>query len=442
MKKRFFVKGLLLACCLEAFAEKSKSVRGLLYTIDKEIPSCFKVIDKDCTSPKTTELRERHIRLEKMLNLNDETNAILKDTLTDKAGGFHESCVEYYQGIEVEGTRFTIHYDNKGVPSMANGNFRTIKNLQTLPVISESDALKRATIQIGAIKYSWEDQKQEQPKGKLVVYFKDDIAYLAYKFAINAVTPQSSQYVFIDAKNGQFLGAYSAECPIISTVMTRFSGPVGMTSQYYNGNYILRDYTRGLGIVTFDSSWQDYMSSSSTWSDMSYFNRSALDVHWGIESTYDFYYDTFGRNSYDNNGGIITSLVNITDFDNAAWNSHYKVNKYGFWNYSQNLPLVTLDITAHKYTHGVTEETSNLIYQCESGALDEGMSDIFAVCVENMVKPLKGDSIWMMGEDVFLLRNLMYPTCKYYHGNGWIDTNQTPTYNNDYCGVRDVVEQD
>ena len=42
----------------------------------------------------------------------------------------------------------------------------------------------------------------------------------------------------------------------------------------------------------------------------------------------------------------------------------------------------SLDVAAHELTHGVTESTSNLIYQGESGALNESFSDIMGTAVE------------------------------------------------------------
>ena len=59
--------------------------------------------------------------------------------------------------------------------------------------------------------------------------------------------------------------------------------------------------------------------------------------------------------------------------------------------------------------HGVTQFTSNLVYQDESGALNESMSDIFAALI---------DPDWQIGEDVYTpgtggdaLRDLSDPTC-------------------------------
>ena len=42
-----------------------------------------------------------------------------------------------------------------------------------------------------------------------------------------------------------------------------------------------------------------------------------------------------------------------------------------------------LDVIAHELTHGVTQYTSNLVYQGQSGALNESFSDIFGVIIKN-----------------------------------------------------------
>jgi hypothetical protein len=52
-----------------------------------------------------------------------------------------------------------------------------------------------------------------------------------------------------------------------------------------------------------------------------------------------------------------------------------------------------LDVVAHELTHAVTERESNLVYQYQSGALNESLSDIFAALVD-------ADD-WMIGEDMY-----------------------------------------
>lgn len=55
---------------------------------------------------------------------------------------------------------------------------------------------------------------------------------------------------------------------------------------------------------------------------------------------------------------------------------------------------------AHEYCHGITAHTSGLIYEFQSGALNESMSDICAVLVDNFVKESgeQDAEIWSIGE--------------------------------------------
>ena len=41
------------------------------------------------------------------------------------------------------------------------------------------------------------------------------------------------------------------------------------------------------------------------------------------------------------------------------------------------------DVVAHEITHGLTDKTAGLVYQSESGALNESYSDIFGILISN-----------------------------------------------------------
>lgn len=380
-----------------------------------------------------------------MLNLNDETTTLLADTLTDVAGGFHETYREYYKGVEVEGAKYTIHYNYEGRPLFANGNFKTIRNLNTIATISESEALQIALNHIGAKKYNWEDTLKEShlklmmndsqatyyPYGKFVIYIKNGVSHFTYKYRIDAILPELHLCIYVDASTGEIVDEQNMVCNISNIVSTLYSGSQTIETQLYSDRYRLRDYSRGNGVETYNyNGFSDYYSFNSTWSNMSNYDRAALDAHWGVEKTYDFYYNKFNRNSYDNNGAKLISYVNRNDYPNASWDGLCMT--YGSINGN---PLVCLDITAHELTHAFTQSTSGLLYQNESGALNEGMSDVFAACVERYVKPANGHNIWQIGEDAFLLRDMSNPTCKYYNGTGWYNTVPNPNLNNDYGGV-------
>jgi len=75
------------------------------------------------------------------------------------------------------------------------------------------------------------------------------------------------------------------------------------------------------------------------------------------------------------------------------------------------------DVVAHEWTHGVTDFTSRLIYQDESGALSEAFSDIMAAAMEFYYQPVgsgRDRADWVIAEDVVLrapgyLRSLNNP---------------------------------
>jgi len=121
---------------------------------------------------------------------------------------------------------------------------------------------------------------------------------------------------------------------------------------------------------------------------------------------YDFYKSEFARDSYDDAGAILTSVVHVTDnanggpFDNAFWDGTEMV--YGDGDGTVFTELVrALDVTAHELTHAVTERSAGLIYQDESGALNEASSDILGAACEAHRDGHVSANTWLVGEDIF-----------------------------------------
>lgn len=126
-----------------------------------------------------------------------------------------------------------------------------------------------------------------------------------------------------------------------------------------------------------------------------------------VGSTYDCYWDLFGRDSYNNAGATLISSVHYsTNCSNAFWNGTQLVYGDGD-NVNARRYAHSMDLTAHELTHGVTEWSSNLLYAGESGALNEAMSDIFGNVCEwyrdtdgDVNGPTRADN-WTVYEDVF-----------------------------------------
>lgn len=71
---------------------------------------------------------------------------------------------------------------------------------------------------------------------------------------------------------------------------------------------------------------------------------------------------------------------------NAYWSSRNMKFGDGTGNALEEQPYTTLDICGHEMGHAITETTSALVYQWESGALNEAFSDIWAACITNYAK--------------------------------------------------------
>lgn len=128
------------------------------------------------------------------------------------------------------------------------------------------------------------------------------------------------------------------------------------------------------------------------------YDAAAVDAHYYAGVTYDYYKDVFNRNSYDGKGAKLVSSVHYgRNYNNAFWNGSQMVYGDGdgvnFIEFSGGL-----DVIAHELTHAVTDTTADLIYQNESGALNEAISDIFGTLVESHAN-INPD--WLIGEDIY-----------------------------------------
>ncbi len=131
---------------------------------------------------------------------------------------------------------------------------------------------------------------------------------------------------------------------------------------------------------------------------------AGVDAHYYAGVVDDFYRDVFARNSLNDNGLKIVSKVHYSSrYCNAFWNGQFMT--YGDGDGRTCLPLSGgLDVDGHEMTHGVTEFTSNLIYENESGALNESFSDMMGNTMEFYAaqggKDPAGSPDWLIGEDV------------------------------------------
>ena len=363
-----------------------------------------------------------------------------------------------YKGLPVEhGSMSVVAKDN--VVSFVNANIFKDQQLSPNPQVSEQQALDVALAYINAKKYAWELQNNSKltkdnpsfqyPKATLVWVEdfnkgdEDRQLHLAYKFDIYAQEPVSRDKIYVDAGTGKIL----LKDPVIKHVtgagQSIYSGLVSIEVEQINVvRYEMNDLVRD--VYTYDLAGGTNLTNATIVSNMSaLWNRSvAVDAHWGAEVVYDYWKNEHNRDSYDDLGSDLNSVVNYgTNYNNASWNGFTMIYGNGSGMFQSGFdPLVALDVCAHEIGHGVCEHTSNLVYNKEAGAMNEGFSDIWAAVIEDY-----GDStkqMWSIGEELGIdpLRSMSNPKLQgdpdTYDGQNWVQvTGCTPSGGNDFCGV-------
>ena len=179
---------------------------------------------------------------------------------------------------------------------------------------------------------------------------------------------------------------------------------------------------------------------------------SAADIHWGMQHTYDFYKTFFDRDSFDDAGAPIYNLFYVPDgYSSGSYILATSMNNAGAANlgssqmiygmgsrevgYSSMYPVVELSVMAHEFTHMVTNATAHLVYQGESGALNESFSDLMGIGVKKYVQG--NDAPWTIADGVMVyfsnMRSLAFPKTSMdgaypcpdtYKGEYWLDTEE------------------
>lgn len=360
--------------------------------------------------------------LKKIFQLPSNYSFQLLQNEKDQFGWEHHRYQLAVNGVPVNNGIFLTHLRNGKVEKYNGYLFKNI-SASTSPAVNETAALQYALNDIHASVYKWQVSAEEEflkletgnssatyfPKGELFIVqngknISNDFR-LCWRFDVYAQQPFSRQYIFVDAQSGEVIKKLNRihEADAIGTATTVYRGNKTIHSDSYNGAYRLRDASRGLGVRTFNmqqgtsyGNSVDFTDGNNVWNNVNAnLDQYAGDAHWGAEMTYDFFLQ-MGRNSIDNAGYQLNLYVHYdVNYVNAFWDGTRMTFGDGNNNYE---PLTSLDITGHEIGHGLTERTSNLDYQDESGALNESFSDIFGACVEWFADSTLGN--WLIAEDI------------------------------------------
>jgi Zn-dependent metalloprotease len=131
-------------------------------------------------------------------------------------------------------------------------------------------------------------------------------------------------------------------------------------------------------------------------------DQATDEAYDGLGHTHRLYADAFGRDSIDGNGLPLDATVHYGErYDNAFWDGKQMVFGDGdgevFDRFTKSLSVI-----GHELAHGVTQYSGGLNYRNQAGALNESLSDVFGVLVEQYAKQQStAEASWLIGEGLF-----------------------------------------
>jgi bacillolysin len=388
-----------------------QNARFAMHLSGERLAGAAPTLAGDANVEKTTrDFLAKHRDLFKMRDPHAEL--ALTHTEVDSLAMTHARFQQQTHGVPVVGAETMVHYDARGVlTSLDTMYVPDLDGLDVQPGFDAKLAVDVATADAVSTMKSVDASALTPSSGKLVVFaLNDRPATLAYEVTVRAVfgSEPAIWVTTIDAKTGEIIDRFNN----LQTIEGSGVGVDGTTKKLQvstvSGGFSLTDTSRGVTIRTHDAQGAQVTAdqgaavltstSSTSWDTADPGAGAAVDAHFNAGLVYDYYKKVHARNAIDGAGGTMVSTAHFgTAFDNAFWDGSSM--SYGDGG-AVFKPLSSgLDVVAHEFTHGVTERTSALRYQNQSGALNESVSDIFGVFIEHAFKPNEVNN-WKMGEAI------------------------------------------
>ncbi len=395
--------------------------------------------------------------------VDPKTELVQMSDSRDEIGMRHVRYAQQFKGLPIWNKDMYIHLDAQNEASVINGTYiPTPKTADVTASINQSTAIENVITDLKA-KNIWAPVSADvaslmtlrEPTATLALYPEGRNVTLVYDIHVNANLVESYEYL-VNAKTGAIIKQLATFCSLspmdhskapitanhVSTVsptakpglilpqavgFTNCSGTdllgVNQTLRCYQHSdgkfYSLYDLSNlnigkstlpnvmvgGGQLLTLNNkdNGNDLFhvtSSSTTFSD-----PSGVSASFNIKACYEYYKNTFQRKAIDDKDGVIRAIIHTTEggesMDNAYYNFGTGAMYYGDGK-STFKPLAgDLDVGAHEMTHGVTQNTAALVYENQSGALNESFSDVFAVMIDDK-NLLLGEHIMQPGQGSFL----------------------------------------
>lgn len=361
----------------------------------------------------------------------------VKKVDVDSKGFHHVRMNQMYRGLRVVGGEMVVHFNAAGAAYAVNGQYVPSVGVDVTAKIKSREAIRLACADLKALGLP-DAQAEKDPE--LVVFAHNSDPKLAYEFALvyGEGTANVGRWLYwVDAVGGKILLRYSGiqriSAPSLNGTPATISGSIlqgegGAVTNvigwhenagaYYLANTTYSWYIDNVAKSGYSDSGTYAYRTSSDWGTS---DRTEMSAARNFDLVQRYYKDVHGRDSFDDAHGVAAVHVHYgSAYVNAFWDgASFSI---GDGDGSSANSLAVLDVLGHEFTHGVTQNSCNLVYAYESGALNESFSDVFGACIEfhwqdddQASYPHKhaGKADWLIGEDCWLsataLRDMRNP---------------------------------
>ena len=332
----------------------------------------------------------------------------------DRAGNQHVHLAQQHAGLPVFGSRLVVHMNDQGIYGVSGS---VIPDLDALPTSATVSAEVQRAAALRQVAKSAPEAELSIESERLMVYRSGVLRgvegrnYLAREIMVRSARGDVRERLIFDAVDGGLINRINQ----IHEVKNR---------EIYTPNQDVPPViTEGSAAAPADVP----LAGDTTSDPASRAPRLPQDnLYIFAGGTYDLYTNLFGFEGYD---------FGTTSPEEQVQKSVYLINDQcpnAYWNGDSTNYCPGFDaddVVSHEWSHAYTEYTHGLIYQYQSGALNESYSDIFGEIydlVNGLEGPLgvtltegeyfeNGGSRWVLGEDLsetaaaLLLRDMWDP---------------------------------
>lgn len=336
---------------------------------------------------------------------NADRELALAGEQSDLLGGHRVRFQQRFNGVPVRGAQLLAHFNARGeLHAVTAGTIPTPAHLDTQPQFGAADALYAARALFASTRVSHAAPQLE---------VHEIAGTLKLVWAIESFENNINRWrTIVDAHSGEVLRRFRdhPHAETIASGADLLSASHRFTAWAEDERFHLVDVTLPYDTNTEnplvrrsahgDTYVVDFLNSEGDNSVVSYsrnrdygWDPAGVSVLVNAQHAYRYFRDVHNHHGYDgNNGNLLLGIHYGVDYENAFWNGKWMVFGDGGKTFG-NLAACA-DVVAHELSHGVIEHTAGLVYENQSGALNESFADLFGALAEGRD--------WTLGEDCTL----------------------------------------